>query len=258
MIKIQIKTWYGSLLFEYEKENNTVKETLLAAITAKANLGGANLRDANLGDANLGDADLGDANLGGANLRGANLRGANLGGANLGGANLRGANLGGANLRDANLGDANLGDADLGDANLGGADLRGANLGGANLRGANLGGANLGDANLGDADLGGFKHDIWAILLHAPHEIQGLVDSINAGKINGSVYEGECACLLGTIANVKGVRHTEIPGLVPDSRRPAEIWFLQFKKGQTPENYSPLKLTLDWIEEFRKLLSLAK
>ena len=58
-IKIEIKHWItGSILFEYEVEDNTLVKTIR-----------------------------------GANLRGANLRGANLWGANLRGANLRGANL---------------------------------------------------------------------------------------------------------------------------------------------------------------------
>ena len=92
--KIVIKSVFGSILFEYEKENNTIKETLLEAIKS------------------------------GANLRGAYLRGANL----------RGADLGGANLRDANLRDADLDDADLGGANLRDADLRGANLRGAKIK----------------------------------------------------------------------------------------------------------------------------
>ena len=107
-IKIQIKSVFGDVLFAYEKENNTIKDTIEEAIKQDANLGGAYLRDANLRGANLGDANLGGANLTGANLGDANLGGANLGGANLGGANLRGANLGDAYLRDANLGGANL------------------------------------------------------------------------------------------------------------------------------------------------------
>ena len=94
MIKIKIKNRFtGSIIFEYSKENNTIKETLLEAIKIGADLGGA---------------DLGGADLGGANLRGANLGGADLGGANLGGANLGGADLGGANLEGAYLGGANL------------------------------------------------------------------------------------------------------------------------------------------------------
>ena len=107
--KIEIKSIFGDVLFELEKENNTIKDTLVEAVKNGANLCGANLYG----------ADLRDADLYGANLRGANLRDANLYGANLYGANLRGANLCGANLRGA----------DLCGADLCGADLRGADLG---------------------------------------------------------------------------------------------------------------------------------
>ena len=126
-IKLQIKSrWTGSVLFEYEKEDNTIKDTLIEAVKGGADLGGAdlggaNLRGAYLGGAYLGGAHLGGAYLGGANLGGAYLRGADLGGADLGGANLRGAYLGGADLCGADLGGADLGGADLGGANLGGA-----------------------------------------------------------------------------------------------------------------------------------------
>jgi len=96
-IKLQIKNRFtGSLIFEYESENNTIKETLLEAVKAKANLRGADLYGANLHGANLYGADLRDADLYGADLRGADLRGADLRGANL-----YGADLYGANLRDA-------------------------------------------------------------------------------------------------------------------------------------------------------------
>ena len=123
-IKIQIKNrWTGSVLFEYEKEDNTVMDTLIEAVKNRADL-----RGADLGGANLRGADLGDAYLRGANLRGADLGGANLRDADLGDAYLRGADLRGADLRDA----------DLGDAYLRGANLRGADLGDAYLRGANL------------------------------------------------------------------------------------------------------------------------
>jgi uncharacterized protein YjbI with pentapeptide repeats len=152
-IKIDIKSILGEVLFSFEKENNTIKDTL-----EEANLRGANLRGAYLGDANLRGAYLRGAYLRGAYLRNANLRGAYLRNANLRGANLEDANLGGANLRSAYLGDAYLGGADLEeanlrDANLGSAYLRDANLRGAYLRGANLRSAYLEDANLRGANL---------------------------------------------------------------------------------------------------------
>ena len=71
-VKFEIKNRYtGSVLFEYEKEDNTLKETVEQAIKE-----GADLRGANLGGANLGGADLEGANLEGADLRGADLEGA--------------------------------------------------------------------------------------------------------------------------------------------------------------------------------------
>lgn len=56
-IKFEIKNrWTGSILFEYEKENNTLKDTVTEAIKRGANLRGANLEGADLGGANLGGA----------------------------------------------------------------------------------------------------------------------------------------------------------------------------------------------------------
>ena len=107
-MEVKIKSILGNVLFEYSKENNTIKDTLIEAIKRGAylegaNLVGANLRGANLVGANLECAYLEGAYLGGANLVGADLEGADLRGAYLGGAYLEGANLEGANLRGANL-----------------------------------------------------------------------------------------------------------------------------------------------------------
>ncbi len=96
-VKIEIKSWLnGSVLFEYESEDATLRKALEAAIDD-----GANLRDANLRGADLRGTNLSDANLSDANLRGADLRDANLRGADLRGADLRGANLSDADLRGA-------------------------------------------------------------------------------------------------------------------------------------------------------------
>ena len=66
-IKIEIKNrWTGTIIFEYEKENNTIKDTLLEAIKSGAYLRGAYLRDADLRDADLSGADLSVADLSGA------------------------------------------------------------------------------------------------------------------------------------------------------------------------------------------------
>ena len=80
-IKIDIKSVFGNVLFSFEKENNTIKDTLVEANLRGANLEGADLRGAYLEDADLRGADLigaylRDAYLEDANLRGADLRGA--------------------------------------------------------------------------------------------------------------------------------------------------------------------------------------
>jgi uncharacterized protein YjbI with pentapeptide repeats len=221
-IKLSIKNrWTGEILFEYEKENNTIKDTVLAAIEASADLTDANLTDADLTDANLTDADLTRANLTRANLTRANLTRADLTRANLTRANLTRADLTDADLTDANLTDANLTDADLT------------------------------DADLTDADLLRFKSDLWRVLLMNQSEIPGLKKALINGRIDGTKYEGDCACLKGTIANVKGCT-TYDAGLIRDVNEPSEQWFLQIQKEQTPENSNVVKLTVEWIEEFER------
>ena len=86
MIKIQIKSIWGDILFEYEKENNTLKDTLEEAVKQGANLYGANLNGASLYGANLNGASLDGASLDRASLYRASLDGASLNGASLDGA----------------------------------------------------------------------------------------------------------------------------------------------------------------------------
>lgn len=164
-LKIQIKNALtGSILFEYENENNTIKDTIIKALELGKRLSEANLCYACLSEANLCCTDLSGTYLCYADLCGANIRDADLFGANLRGARLRGANLRGARLRCANLKDADLRGADLKDA-----DLSGANLNDADLRGADLKDAYLCGANLNDADLRGVT-DAPYIPLYCPSD----------------------------------------------------------------------------------------
>jgi len=204
------------LAAEFELKSYGIK---LSAAIKKAIKAGADLQDAYLRGADLEAADLQDAYLRGAYLRGANLQDADL----------RGADLQDAYLRGADLQDADLQDADLQDA-----DLR--------------------DANLRDANLRRARTDLFDILLRVPNEIDALAQALRDGRVNGSAYEGDCACLVGTIANARKCSYSEIPNLAPESSRPAERWFLAIKEGNTPENSNVVKITLKWIEEFQWLL----
>jgi len=213
-IKIEIRSHItGKIIFEYEKENNTVAETVKEYVT-------------------IARADLRRANLSDADLRRANLSGANLSDADLSRADLRGANLSRANLRDA--------------------DLRRANLSGANLR----------DADLSRANLEPIKNDLFIVLLHCLSEVGFLKRNIIEGKINGSTYEGECACLSGTLMNGAKLTdgHQEVRVIKAilscrDPSRPIEQFFLGIKVGDTPEINPLSKLALEWVEEFEKLLT---
>ena len=109
MIKIEIKNRFtGSVLFEYSKENNTIKETLLQALK----------ENADLRYADLSNADLSNADLSNAYLRNAYLSNADLSNADLSNAYLRNADLSNADLRYADLRYADLSNADLSNAYL--------------------------------------------------------------------------------------------------------------------------------------------
>ena len=257
-MKFEIKARVtGSVLFECEAASLKIaveKAIEARASLAGANLAGANLVRANLVRANLSGASLVRANLAGASLDGASLARANLAGANLSGANLSGASLDGANLDGANLDGANLSGASLVRASLDGASLDGANLAGANLSGASLSGASLDGANLDGANLDGVKEDFFARLSIAKQEVAGLYKAVCDGKIDGSAYRGECACFVGTIANVRQCdpeKLKDLIGLEMDVGSPTERWFLALKPGMT-ESHPVVKITAGWIREWAK------
>ncbi len=157
------------------------------------------------------------------------------------------------NLSSANLSYANLSYADLSYVNLSYANLHHANLSSADLSYANLRHVNLNFANIRYADLSDIKKDFFEVLTVAKNEVVGIYDALIRGKINGSAYEGECACLVGTIANIRHEYHRDLKiKLKPNSNRPSEIWFLAIATGDTPSSNKVSDLTKEWIEEFSK------
>ena len=178
-----------------------------------------------------------------------------------GGANLGGADLSGADLRDANLSGADLISADLRYADLRYADLRYADLRYADLRGADLRGAKLDTIDLCATDLRGaigveglqdeYRDDIWSVLDTSPNEVAGVVTLMRGGQINGSVYEGPCCCLIGSIAKIRGCELSEL-GCKLHQWRPAEEWFSWIGIGDTPENSGASAVALQWIQEWQR------
>jgi hypothetical protein len=181
-----------------------------------------------------------------------NLRWADLDGARLDGARLDGARLDGASLVRASLDGARLDGARLDGARLDGASLDGARLVRASLDGASLDGARLDGANLKP-----IQDDFDAVLLAAVSEMDGLEKALFSGQVDGSTYSGPCACLVGTIAKVRGCDYRKLDGLTPDASRPIETFFLAIRKGDTPETSQFAALAVDWIRDFRQRFEAA-
>jgi hypothetical protein len=91
------------------------------------------------------------------------------------------------------------------------------------------------------------RDDYWAILIAAGHEVPGIRAAIIEGRIDGSAYEGTCACLCGTIANIRGVNYKALEAIKPNSNRPVERFFANIKKGDTPETNISSKYALQWL-----------
>ena len=161
-----------------------------------------------------------------------------------------------ADLREANLRGADLRGADLSEADLRGADLRGADLSGANLSGANLRGADLSEADLRGANLRGAKADLIAEILKLPNELEFLRAALAGGRVDGSTYSGECACLAGTLAHARGIDNytggtIEANGtpFFADASSPRESFFMAIKRGDTPETNPASAIALEWVNE---------
>jgi hypothetical protein len=93
------------------------------------------------------------------------------------------------------------------------------------------------------------RDDLWAVLCSYPSEILTLREALLAGLINGKVYEGDCACLVGTIAKTQGVHFKYLKSIKPNGNRPAELWFWNIKTGDTPSTNKFSALALKWIDE---------
>jgi hypothetical protein len=136
--------------------------------------------------------------------------------------------------------------------------LRGADLSGADLRGAVLCGADLSGAVLSGAVLRTFKADLWMTLTQNRDEVPGILQALCAGMVDGSTYSGECACLVGTIAKVRGVA---VETLDRGVTRPAEQWFAMIRQGDRPGDKSgggfASKLAVEWVQEWCALNGVA-
>jgi len=116
---------------------------------------------------------------------------------------------------------------------------------------ADLTGADLAGVDLAGANLTYIKEDFFNKLLLAKNEVLGLYNYLMTGRINGSVYVGECACFIGTISKVAKEHYESLSsGLKPDPQSPIERWFLGIRKDDIPQNSQISAITATWMREF--------
>jgi uncharacterized protein YjbI with pentapeptide repeats len=232
METIEIKQKGRGILFSHTCENNSIRKTVEFAVNKGLRLYNVDLRSADLSGADLIGAIIIDSDL-----RGADLSGADMMDIEMMDVNLSGANLSGADLNHSLLSDINMSGADLTGVKLSGVDLSEVDLTGIDLK---------------NVDLSEVKADFFEVLDKAKPEVEGLKQALLEGKVDGRVYEGACACLVGTIANMKGVDYRDIKGVQPNSNRPIERWFLGIGEGHTPKNNPMAEVAVMWIEEYQQ------
>lgn len=87
-------------------------------------------------------------------------------------------------------------------------------------------------------------HDVFG---WARPEVPAFLIALQEGRIDGSCYEGKCACLVGTIAKVRGVWFETLPN---DATRPAEEFIYPIEEGDTPATNPIAALVEQWTVEW--------
>jgi len=152
----------------------------------------------------------------------------------------------GMSLTDLALRGADLTAHDLTDADLTGADLADIKFTGARLTSTYFRGISLWDANFDT-----IREDLWTVLSLAPREVPAIRAALVEGRVEGGTYYGECACLIGTIANARGCDVYSLGRLGPAPSRPIECFFLGIDRGDTPQTSPIAELVVEWIDEWR-------
>ena len=96
------------------------------------------------------------------------------------------------------------------------------------------------------------SRDMLFIFQQLKDELPAFKEKLLAGKVNGSQYEGDCACLLGTFAKVKKEKVDKVCKVIPfyekGTHNMGEAWFLNIKEGDTPKSNGFANHVLKLIE----------
>jgi hypothetical protein len=111
-------------------------------------------------------------------------------------------------------------------------------------------------------DLAAVKKDFLSVVSKLPGEVPYLRLAVIEGRIDGSVYYGECACLKGTLARkAAGFTFDNVSGAAVFiefalgmscniSESQAEQFFYHIEEGDTPATNPYAAVVLDWLDEF--------
>jgi hypothetical protein len=111
-------------------------------------------------------------------------------------------------------------------------------------------------------DLAAVKADFLSVVSKLPGEVPYLRLALIEGRIDGSVYYGECACLKGTLAGKAAgplFNHIDSPSAfialaygikcnIAESQ--AEQFFWHIQEGDTPATNPYSAVVLEWLDEF--------
>ncbi len=233
-IKLHIKTLAGEILFEFEKENNTIKETVTELLKAKK---GEWIKSADLSDMDLSGIDFSNSQFDNSQFYNSKFYNSKFDNSQFDNSQFYNSQFDNSKFYNSQFYNSKFDNSQFYNSQFDSKTFD-------NIRKSN-------QLHMFNS----YKADFWMILLTRKAEIAGLKEALKNGIVNGSSYEGRCSCLVGTIANVAGCDYKSIPNLKPDAGRPAERWFFMIKEGDTPETSEVVKLTMEWIEEFEMYLT---
>jgi uncharacterized protein YjbI with pentapeptide repeats len=238
MKKFELKTLAGEVAFTWESENNTIKETVEKFL--KENIGKI------IKNINFSDMDLSTVSFDNSRFDNSSFDNSSFYNSSFDNSSFYNSSFYNSSFYNSSFDNSSFDNSRFDNSSFDNSSFYNSSFDAATVK-------NIRDKNqLYMFDT--YKADFWSILLKSQSEIAGLKKALQNGKVDGSTYTGECACLVGTIANIKKCNHEQIPNIKPDSNRPAEKWFLGIRKGDTPETSEMSKLTLEWIEEFESYL----
>ena len=242
-MKIEIKNrWTKEIIFSIEADS--MKNALEIGVKQKINFRNCDFRN---------------CDLRGCSFFGANFRGSTFSGCDLSKVNFRICSFNGSTFSGCNFSESSFYKTAFCGSDFSGCNFNGSIFCKCNFRGCDLYcdwtcgifiNCNFRKIRLFESDLSSVKSDFWDVLKLVPEEIKGLKKAIIHGKVNGSVHDGEYACLFGIISYLRKFKYNEINIEKHNIKRPIERFFSAIKKNDTPWNSQFSKLAVEWIDEF--------